>query len=466
MRKHSWYILFFAYCVTITGIGFTSCKKEENITTTAIKPEKKFSSFFAGNRPRIIKLYKDTVYILDQDNVTREAGEQLIIEEGTLIKVGTRDLANLGQSNPSLGSILIRTGGVLIANGTVDEPIVFTSNILAGSQSVNWGGISIEGKSTDNSKTTVADTTDFSGSLRYCRIEFAPLTLRGVGSRTLLENVMVSYTNRGGVAAFNIYGGTFNAKYLVAYACSGPADFYIANGYTGKMQHILAYRHPFFGSTGGVPVNALTGLFLENNATNPVNARPITFPVISNMTVIGPNGQNGSAPLYSSTSIRAAAMVTTGSTCFNIRNSLFMGFPKAAWILDDFNTAYATEYAKAVMSYSIFQTNDTARAFYLKPGSYPPYGTNDFRNFMLRPILKNSLFANVNDFSMKDIFNYNAPDLFPKDGSVVLTGASFSDDFANSFFNKVDHLGAFGKENWLRGWTNFVPLKTNYNFPQ
>jgi hypothetical protein len=447
-------------------LGFAACEKEENVKASATRPEKKVSSIFQNNsNPRVIKLFKDTVYVLDRD-LMRDAGEQLIIEEGTLIKAGIRDIANPGINNPSQGSITIRPGGVIVANGTIDEPIIFTSNMPAGAQATNWGGISLEGKSTDNNKAVTTDPADFSGSLRYCRIEFAPLTLRAVGNRTLLENIMVSYANRNGSAAYNIYGGTFNAKYLISFACGGPADFYIANGYNGKMQYVLAYRHPFFGNTGSVPVNALTGLFIENNANNPVNARPYTYPVISNMTVIGPNGQHGSVALYSSINTRTAALVTTKSAGFNIRNSLFLGFPKGGWILDDSLTANAIETGIDVLSNSMFQTNDTSRAFYLLPGSYPPFISGNFKNFMLRPILKTTLYNNVDAFGFKDLFNYNNPALLPNDNSIVLTGASFDDGFSNSFFNKVDHLGAFGKTDWLMKWTNFVPLKTNYNFPE
>lgn len=448
------------------GIGTGACKKEENIKTGSVKPEKNIRDFYVNSAaPKIIKLYSDTVYILDQ-LLSRSAGEQLIIEEGTLIKVGTRDFTNPFNNIPSAGSITIAPGGVLIANGTADKPIVFTSNTFSGDQSVNWGGISIEGRSTDNSKTTAPVLDDFSGSIRYCRIEFASLSLRSVGSGTTIENVMVSYANNGG-PAYRIYGGTFNARYLISYACGGPADFYFANGYTGKMQYVLAYRHPFFGQTGSIAVNAVAGVFMENNVSNPANAQPYNLPVISNLTVIGPNDQKGSTSYYGSTTTRASAIVTTKSTAFNIRNSLFLGYPKAAWILDDYNTARAIETSKAVMSYTFFQANDTSRAFYLAPGTYPPNGSPDFKNYMLTQPFNNKLVLSVNDFSFRDPFNYEAPDLFPKDSSsIVMKGANFDNEFANTFFIKGEFLGAFGKDNWLRGWTNFTPLKTNYNFPQ
>jgi hypothetical protein len=456
--KNYFYYMRRGMCASILALTLYGCQKEENIKVSKVKPEK-----IITNTSKILKLYKDTVYIL-QNTFVREAGEQLIIEEGTLIKAGIRS-----QTTPNLrnGGILIKPGGVILANGTSDQPIVFTSNAPAGSQTTNWEGITIQGKSTDNDISTPADAADFSGSLRYCRIEFAPLILKAVGSRTTIDNIMVSYTERDGLSAYNITGGTFNAKNLISYACVGPADYYITNGYTGKMQNVLAYRHPFFGNTGSAPVNTLTGIFIENNPRNPANAKPFTLPVISNLTVIGPNGQNGSTAIYNDTTIRASALVTTNSGCFNIRNSLFMGFPKAGWILDDSATANSIEIGLAILTHSIFQANDTARAFYLKPNSYLPYGSNDFKNFMLNPTRNNRLFYTVSDFSLQNIFNYSAPELLPGANSVVLKGAKFDGPFADaSFFVPADHLGAFGKNDWTKGWTNFTPLKTNYNFPE
>jgi hypothetical protein len=438
-------------CASILALILYSCQKEENVKTAAIKPEKEVLAFSGNSRIKVIKLFSDTVYLI-KNELVREAGEQLIIEPGTLIKTS---------------GITIKPGGIILANGTVDKPIVFTSFQRPGTQGPNWNGITIEGKSKNNDFGPLGDSVDFSGNLQYCRIEFAPLTLKAAGSRTIIENVMVSYAGQNGRSAFNIIGGTFNAKNLISYACGGPADYYITNGYTGKMQNVLAYRHPFFGKTGSAPANALTGIFIENNPRNPVNARPFTLPLISNLTVIGPNGQNGSAPQYGDTSVRAAAIVTTGSACFNIRNSLFMGYPKTCWALDDSATANSIEIGLAILTHSIFQTGDTTRAFYLKPKSYLPFASNDFKNFMLRPVRNNRLFYAVADFSLQSIFNYNSPELLPSANSVLLKGAKFDGPFADaSFFISADHLGAFGKNDWTKGWTNFTPLKTNYNFPE
>ncbi|MBC7903811.1 MAG: hypothetical protein H7Y27_10320 [Gemmatimonadaceae bacterium] len=465
MHINSNHRIFFLIAFPIFVIS--GCRKDENVKSAAVKPEKRIIEFFGSNnsvnRPAVIKLSKDTVYILDSD-ITRESGEQLIIEQGTVIKAGERNPSNPGSADPGRGSLTIRPGGVLIANGTEAEPIIFTSNTMAGSQRINWGGVIIEGKAPNNDRTATGVPTDFSCSIRFLRVEFAALTLRSVGNTSLVENVMVSYTDKNGISAFNISGGTFNAKNLVSFACSGPADYYITNGYTGKLQHLLAMRHPFFGNMGSQPQRALASLFIENNPSNPVNARPFTFPQISNLTAVGPNGQNGSVSSYADTNIRVASIVTTNSTCFSIRNSVFLGFPAKAWILDDVNTALAIVDSRSVMSYSYFHSLDTSKTLFLAQGVYPPFGSSDFKGYVLSPAFNNKLLPQIQSLLLPDIFVYNKPAFLPGVGSPLLTGANFSGDFSAAFYDKVSHVGAFGSQSWTNGWTNFTPLKTNYNF--
>jgi hypothetical protein len=439
----------------ITLVYLSGCKKAESIQAYTPKPEAELRT-----QERIIHLYSDTVYILSTPLV-RNAGEQLVIDAGTLIKV---NVDASGQANP----ITINAGGVIIANGTSANPIIFTSNELTGNQYLNWGGITINGNSINNSTRPNGDPADFSGSLNYVRIEFASLTLNAVGNRSIIENIQVSYANPR--SSIQIRGGTFNTRYLVSYASGGPADFFITEGYAGNMQHLLAYRHPFFGSRGTNPINALTGVFIENNTSNPVNARPYTYPVISNLTVIGPNAQNGSPAFYGDTTslpFRSAALVTTGSTCFRIRNSIILAFPAAAWYLDDSLTAGTVRYNQSEVSYSMLHSNNANRIFYLEPGKYKPFNSLDFKNFMLSSQFRNQVLTRVDDFMLEDPFNYDRPNLFPKDSAAVLKGANFDGPaYSNPYFVKVPHIGAIGNDNWMLGWTNFVPLKTDYNVPR
>src|SRR5215831_3039916 len=168
-------------------ISGTGCKKAEDVTTSAVKPEKILVGFTGGNssmnRIKVVHLYKDTVYLL-MDNFIRFAGEQLIIDEGTLIKV---------KAGGQLVSIIINPGGVITANGNASQPIIFTSNTPAGNQTLNWDGITIRGNASNNLTTPNGNASDNSGTLNYVRIEFARLVLNGVGNLTTINNVQVSY---------------------------------------------------------------------------------------------------------------------------------------------------------------------------------------------------------------------------------------------------------------------------------
>ena len=457
MRTFFYY--FLTGFLTMSLFYLPGCKKEENIRAATAKPEKELLDFVGGNssqnRLKIVHLYKDTVYTMKTGAFTREEGEQLIIDEGTVIKIDP-------VQRPE---IIIKPGGVIIANGTASNPIVFTSGDPAGNQKRNWGGITIQGKSINNSANPNAARDDFSGSLNYTRIEFAGLTLNGVGNQTTVENVQVSYAEER--SSFEISGGTFNARNLVSYACGGSADFYITMGYSGKMQHVLAHRHPFFGNGGNNPANAIAGVFIENNPYDP-QATPYTHPVISNLSVIGPDLQNGSTIAYSDTSsgFRSAALVTAGNAFFQVRNSLFLGFPVAAWYIEDGLTAFNVNFDHAQVTHSIFHCNNSSRAFYIRDGVYPPNTSVEFKNFALREQYHNKLFDKSAEFMLQEPFNYDAPKPFPVAGSPVLEIADFDGSIYNdAFFNKVKYIGAIGNNNWLSGWTNFNPLKSNYNFP-
>ncbi|MHA4807427.1 hypothetical protein ACX0G9_04955 [Flavitalea flava] len=457
--------LYYAVYVCVLLYSAAGCKKEENIKASAGKPEKKLLDQAESQNPltgtydryKIIHLSRDTVYTL-RNSFTREAGEQLVIEEGTLIKVSA--------AGADKGIIRIRPGGLIIANGSPSHPIVFTSLDPAGIQNANWDGISIQGKSYSNESNPYGDPTDQSGSLNYVRIEFAGLVLDGVGNGTIVENVQVSYSRQ---SSFEIDGGSFPARYLVSYACGGPADFYITKGYSGKMQHLLAYRHPFFGKAGNIPERALTGLFIENNPSD-TSLKPYTLPLISNLTVLGPDGQPGSVPDYSNTSPnpRTAGLITTRNAHFGIRNSLFLGFPFAAWYVDDSVMAHNVLNHNSEMVFSIFMSRDSSHPFFLEPGAFPPNGNAEFYEYILRPVFNNQFDGGGADQLFGAPYNYESPDIMPKDTTqFFLKGANFDGPFFNNaFFNKVKYRGAFGTDNWLKGWTNFTPLHTNYNFPQ
>ncbi len=435
--------------VVLMILAATACKKENEELKPAL-PEKRIID--ASNSVQLVQklhLYADTVYILD-NQLSRISGQELIVDAGTIIKC-------IGSN----ASILITQGASISLNGTRDKPIVFTSKAATGTQKAgDWGGIVIEGKSINNNiSSSLSGISDSSGIINFVRIEFAGLTLRGVGSKTKINNVQVSYA--GGRAAFKFEGGTFCATNLVSYACNAASDYHITNGCNAKLQNLISYRHPFFAN--GNDNDFLCGMLIENNEFGNATALPQTNPLISNATITASGNRQNALSKYRDTTIRNAALITTGNAKFKIRNSVFAGFPAATWYLNDFRTAASINHLYAEVAYSFFHSG-TARNFYLVPGAYGPFDSIDFRAFILQAAFQNKLLSTIDEIRFTNFEQYDSPSLVPQPGSFLLTGADFSKlEFTDSFFNKVAYKGALGADNWLQGWVNFEPLKTDYN---
>lgn len=194
---------------------------------------------------------KDKVYQL-AGRITVLDGVTLTIEAGTIIKGEAGTGANAT-------ALLIARGGMLMAEGTAALPIIFTSvadeispaNVAAGNfaspnldPTVNglWGGVivlgrapisassaevAIEGIPTTDSNGLYGGTNaaDNSGVLKYISIrhgganigsgnEINGLTLGGVGSGTVIENIEIVSNQDDGIEWF---GGTVNVKNVVVW---------------------------------------------------------------------------------------------------------------------------------------------------------------------------------------------------------------------------------------------------------
>ena len=197
---------------------------------------------------------KDNVYQLG-GRITVEAGATLTIQPGTIIKgeAGTGTNATV---------LIVARGGKLMAEGTASEPIIFTSvadEITSGQiQSPNlnpdqnglWGGLIVLGKAPisidgDGPETQIEgiptsdrnglyggnNPADNSGVLKYISIrhggseigagnEINGLTLGGVGSGTVIENIEVVANQDDGVEWF---GGTVNVSNVVVWNAGDDA---------------------------------------------------------------------------------------------------------------------------------------------------------------------------------------------------------------------------------------------------
>jgi hypothetical protein len=365
------------------------------------------------------------------------------------------------------GALIIERNAKLFAEGTVNEPIIFTTGRPpATRQPGDWGGIVLLGNAPTNRSTPPVIEgginrtyggnipNDNSGALRYVRIEFAgiaadpnseinSLTTGGVGTGTIIENIQTSYGNDD---SFEFFGGTHNAKNLIAYATADD-DFDFDFGYRGSIQNGITLRDPNFVDPG----DAANGIECNNDGTG-TTAQPYTKPILSNFTFVGPNNQpasNGVVLNRHNFNIRFRA-----ATQFEVHNSILIGYNLAGFSIE----------------------SDSTVQFYKD-------GRSMFRNNLVHAVTAHFRSANANIMTSAEVetkalsegntkhttyqeiglaapLNLTAPNFIPNAGSPALSGAVFTG--LSEFFTRTSYRGAVGTgaTNWLTGWTSFTP-KTN-----
>lgn len=273
--------------------------------------------------------------ILLQNKVYVKNNAVLTIQPGTIIR---GDYA-------TQGTLIITQGSKLIAEGTENNPIVFTSNNSVGNRAEgDWGGLVILGKAVNNQPggvaniegiTPSADTqhggtndADNSGSLKYVRLEFPGIALEpnkeingitfgSVGSETTVDYIQVSFS---GDDSFEWFGGTVNAKHLIAYRGLDD-DFDTDFGYRGHVQFGLIIRDKDLSDAAG-DSNAFES---DNDATGS-NVQPLTNPIFSNITIIGAKG-NGTITLPVGEKFEKSFRIRRNSAC-SVFNSISTGWEK------------------------------------------------------------------------------------------------------------------------------------------
>lgn len=444
--------------IAVTSVSVASCVKvnfnDEDGSKTTDSDDPNETRILTGSYEQSITLDGGT-YTL-KGYVYFTSGATLTIPEGTIIK------SDVSQK----GALIIERGAKIQATGSASKPIVFTSGKAAGSRARgDWGGIIILGKAPTNRPTSPApvieggvdrvyggtNANDTSGTMRYCRIEWAGiaaepgseingLTLGGVGAGTTLEYIQVSYGNDD---SYEFFGGTVNAKYLVAYASSDD-DLDFDFGYIGKIQFSVVQRRPEIADT-----DAGNGVEADNDGSGSLT-QPYTRPVLSNITWIGPNGDAATqANLNYANRWRRAVR-------FEVHNSIMMGFPDAGFSMESAATAGAYN-----TDSSVFKNN-------LVHALASPYkvdanaGATITADQVKAKAEANGCitYTDANDIMLEAPFNWDAPNYLPKSGSPALSGASFTG--MDAFFSTVTYRGAFGSTNWLTGWTSFTPQANTY----
>lgn len=406
-----------------------------------------------------VYLLKGFVYVVD--------GATLNIAAGTIIK----------GDKSTMGSLIVEKGGKINAIGTSTNPVVFTSNQPVGGRTYgDWGGLVICGKATINQTGgsaqveggprstygggTTPNDADNSGTLKYVRIEYAGypfqpdkeingLTLAGVGNGTTIEYIQVSFC---GDDSYEWFGGTVNCKYLVAYRGLDD-EFDTDNGFSGKLQFLIGLR-----DFRKADVSGSNGFESDNDASGTGNT-PITSPVFSNVTLIGPLDSTNRST-FSADYKRALHL--RRNTKLSVYNSVFAGWPTGLYL--DGSTTWANAQSGDLQMKNCALVG--MKLNYEVP-SGSSFTATDVQNWFTDASRNNSVLIGPVKAKIKGAFlgtnEATAPVLLPLANSPLLSGASFTDaKVSGAFFTQTTFIGAFGTEDWTSGWVNWNPQQTAY----
>ncbi|MET0759649.1 MAG: hypothetical protein ABWZ56_04465 [Flavobacterium sp.] len=338
------WILFF-------GVFSVNAQQEKGITGsnnwlnnwTEFKPNKvdygQANQILAGNISVNTKLFKKNVYIL-QGSVFVTNNATLTIEPGTVI-IGDYE---------SSASLIITKGATIIAEGLETDPIVFTSN-RSSRKAGDWGGIVILGDAPTN-KFGNASSVNFdldtsltsyggsnvssnSGILKFVRIEFAgkkikglgnfnALLLAGVGNKTVLENIMISYAAGD---SFEIYGGELTLNKMVSFKSSSD-DFKFNFGTQCRIDNSLAIRSSYLTSNLGSRCIDVASYDKKEEVDF---TKKQTSVVATNLTLIN-NSENINADIQSG--LVKEAVYVSQNTSLDLKRTVISGFNPAV-LLDN-----------------------------------------------------------------------------------------------------------------------------------
>jgi len=481
------YILF---AVAIAAISITSCRKIETDGEKEIIVINGGGGSTTGQtitlQGRISAdtlLRKENTYIL-KGLVYMVGNKTMTIQAGTTIKGSF--------SGTDVAALIITRGSKINAIGTPDAPIVFTSS-APNPQSGDWGGIVLCGKAAINTSfnginglyqveggvdnangdglagsgdptTPTPVNDDNSGTLSYVRIEYAgyafqpdkeinSLTMACVGSRTTIDHVQTTYAKDD---AFEWFGGTVNAKFLIAYKTQDD-DFDTDNGFSGKIQFGLIIRDSAIADI------STSEAFESDNNSGGTTASPKTSAIFSNITAIGPRKTLDNV---GNTLFRAGAQIRRNSS-ISLYNSIIMGWPQGILIDGTTGTSTALNIEDSSLRLrNVTLAGNTINVKFSGVGGATINSDATLTTWFTNSFYNNDVLTNTSDAKLIQPFNYSAPDATPFAGSngnqKILNGGGFTDAkfTGDTFFDKtVTFRGGIApageKSTWWKGWSKF-----------
>ena len=405
----------------------------------------------------------------------------LTIEPGTVI-IGERS---------TKATLIIQRGSKIIANGTVNEPIIFTSERAAGEREAgDWGGLVICGKAKNNLPGGTAqlegsykgwhggtDDADNSGSLKYVRVEYAGIpinpnqeinsfTFGSVGSGTSLEYLQASF---GGDDSYEWFGGTVNAKYLIAYRGLDD-DFDMDNGFRGFIQFAVGLR----GSTNA-DQSGSNGFEVDNDGQGTA-AEPATSPTLANVSLIG---AKQSQETFISTLFQNGMHLRRNNK-IKVYNTFSTGYPNGVYI-DGSTTAANANAGTLVLNNVVLAgvtgwgTNAWGLGAATQPQGYPVRDINTATptaDLIIGSQKPSAWFAaqkgnkTIASWSTTGIssslFGTGRPTFTLTTAATDALSKGVEAITLPAFFTATDYVGAFKDTDWTATWAEFNPSTVSY----
>jgi len=483
------------------------CPPVSSRTTVTLDPTSSPSLMDAqGNQiPANVTLTCNNLYILN-DRYYVGAGKDLFIEPGTVIKAN-----NIGGGNAA--TLIVSRDGQIWANGSESCPIIFTAaaDPLDGTYNVTnrgkWGGLIVLGKAYNNIRGTDVGSVgitgtngvgviegltgndsrnfygapvgsevnnDNSGVIRYVSLrhggellgannEINGLTMGSVGSGTTIDHVEV-ISNLDD--AFEFFGGTVNASYLVAMHCD---DDYVDTdqGYNGRIQFVYGLQGPWSGGSSATNMGD-NGLELDgdDHPTNAANGGIPSTAQIWNATLL--SRTDGSAttsevvtPAQTNPANSAGdeGIEAKERTQGSVNNSIFVNFRSGLnlagaagasnttdiWLANNFNVKNCS-FQNCASPLRINGANTTTGADFTK------FTVTDGNVIVASGLIPDATsdFSPVNPNSSLVVVDRVNP--VPAAGSATTT---LKPAATETFLTAVQYRGAFepGSAPWTQGWT-------------